>query len=66
MPLAGYEELGLWLATLPEPLEPQAALAGDERADVAGFGASGRNGGWCTGSLAGIEGLLSRPERRER
>jgi glycine/D-amino acid oxidase-like deaminating enzyme len=32
--------------------------------EVAGFGASGRNGGWCIGLLAGIEGLLARPERR--
>jgi glycine/D-amino acid oxidase-like deaminating enzyme len=92
-----YDRLSLWLATLPEPIEPRAPLSGDLSADVAivgagytglwaayylslldpgvrvvvleaevaGFGASGRNGGWCTGALAGIDGLLSRPSRRE-
>jgi glycine/D-amino acid oxidase-like deaminating enzyme len=97
MATQGYEKLSLWLGTLPEPIEPRAALDADLSVDVAivgagytglwaayylsalapglrvvvleaevvGFGASGRNGGWCTGTLAGIEGLLARETRRE-
>lgn len=76
----GYRRLSLWLDTVPDGLEPRAALPADTRADVvivgagftglwtayyllardpgldvviveseiAGFGASGRNGGWCS------------------
>ena len=97
MAATDYDTLSLWLASLPEPIEPRPPLAGDLSADVAivgagytglwaayylsvldpglrvvvleaevaGFGASGRNGGWCTGALAGIDGLLARASRRE-
>lgn len=58
---AGYS--GLWTAYYLSGLEPSLRIAILE-AEVAGFGASGRNGGWATGSLSGIEGLLARPERR--
>ena len=59
---AGYS--GLWTAYYLKRLRPELRIAILE-AEVAGFGASGRNGGWCVGLLAGIEGLLHRPERRE-
>ncbi len=34
-------------------------------AEIAGFGASGRNGGWCLGTLAGMDDLLEDPSRRD-
>ncbi|MDQ1562476.1 MAG: hypothetical protein QOE85_1817 [Actinomycetota bacterium] len=91
-----YRELSFWHETVPDELDPRAALGGDIRVDVAiigggltglwtayyllaqspglrvavlekeiaGFGASGRNGGWCsalfprsTASLAEAHGL---------
>ena len=35
-----------------------------QEAEIAGFGASGRNGGWCTAYLAGLEPLLRDPRTR--
>jgi glycine/D-amino acid oxidase-like deaminating enzyme len=58
---AGYS--GLWTAYYLARLRPDLRIAVLE-SEVAGFGASGRNGGWCIGLLAGVEGLLARPERR--
>lgn len=58
---AGYS--GLWTAYYLAKLRPDLRIAILE-AEIAGFGASGRNGGWCIGLLAGIEGLLGRAERR--
>jgi glycine/D-amino acid oxidase-like deaminating enzyme len=58
---AGFS--GLWTAYYLARLRPELRIAVLE-AEIAGFGASGRNGGWCIGLLAGIEGLLARPERR--
>lgn len=49
---AGYT--GLWTAYYLAALEPGIRVAIVE-AEIAGFGASGRNGGWCVGALAGIE-----------
>jgi glycine/D-amino acid oxidase-like deaminating enzyme len=60
---AGYS--GLWTAYYLARLRPELRIAVLE-AEVAGFGASGRNGGWCIGLLAGLDGLLARPERREQ
>ena len=48
---AGYT--GLWTAYYLKSLEPGLRVAIVE-AEVAGFGASGRNGGWCVGTLAGM------------
>jgi glycine/D-amino acid oxidase-like deaminating enzyme len=59
---AGYT--GLWAAYYLSALDPGLRVVVLE-AEVAGFGASGRNGGWCTGALAGIDGLLARESRRE-
>jgi glycine/D-amino acid oxidase-like deaminating enzyme len=52
---AGYT--GLWTAYYLKSLEPGLRVAIVE-AEIAGFGASGRNGGWCLGTLAGMGGFL--------
>jgi glycine/D-amino acid oxidase-like deaminating enzyme len=52
---AGYT--GLWTAYYLKSIEPGLRVAIVE-AEIAGFGASGRNGGWCLGTLAGIGGFL--------
>jgi len=52
---AGYT--GLWTAYYLKEIEPSLRVAIVE-AEIAGFGASGRNGGWCMGTLAGIGNLL--------
>ena len=49
---AGYS--GLWTAYYLTALEPGIRVAIVE-AEFAGFGASGRNGGWCVGSMAGLD-----------
>ena len=54
--IVGGGYTGLWTAYYVAKLEPSARIAVLE-AEIAGFGASGRNGGWCSGLLA------SRPER---
>jgi glycine/D-amino acid oxidase-like deaminating enzyme len=59
---AGYT--GLWTAWYLTSLEPGLKIAVVE-AEVAGFGASGRNGGWCLGNLAGLEALHADPDRGE-
>ena len=43
---------GLWTAYYLADRDPALRIAVLER-DVCGFGASGRNGGWCEGELAG-------------
>ena len=43
---AGYS--GLWTAYYVKKLKPDARVAVIESNNV-GFGASGRNGGWCSG-----------------
>jgi glycine/D-amino acid oxidase-like deaminating enzyme len=45
---AGYT--GLWTAYYLSELDPWLRIVVIER-DIAGFGASGRNGGWCSASL---------------
>jgi len=52
---AGYT--GLWTAYYLKSLDPGLRVAIVE-AEIAGFGASGRNGGWCTGTLAGISEFI--------
>jgi glycine/D-amino acid oxidase-like deaminating enzyme len=59
---AGYS--GLWTAYYLAALEPGIRVAVVE-SEIAGFGASGRNGGWCLGTLAGSETLFADPARRE-
>jgi glycine/D-amino acid oxidase-like deaminating enzyme len=59
---AGYT--GLWTAYYLTTLDPGIKVAIVE-AEIAGFGASGRNGGWVTGTLAGMESRLQDPALRE-
>ena len=59
---AGYT--GLWTALYLKHLQPDVRVAIAE-AEVAGYGASGRNGGWCLGTTFGIEAYLESPKRRE-
>lgn len=47
---AGYT--GLWTAYYLKESDPSLRLAIVE-SEIAGFGASGRNGGWCAGEIAG-------------
>ncbi|MDD1013257.1 NAD(P)/FAD-dependent oxidoreductase [Pseudomonas rubra] len=53
---AGYT--GLWTAYYLKRLAPQLNIAIVE-AQIAGFGASGRNGGWLMGNLLGEDRLLA-------
>lgn len=59
---AGYT--GLWTAWYLSQLEPSLDIAIVE-AEIAGFGASGRNGGWCSAWLSGIEHWLDQPSSRD-
>lgn len=47
---AGYT--GLWTAYYLKKLQPDLRVMVLE-AEIAGYGASGRNGGWCAGEIAG-------------
>jgi len=58
---AGYT--GLWTAYYLRQLDPGLKIAILE-AEIAGFGASGRNGGWCSAYLSGIDYWLDRPDTR--
>jgi glycine/D-amino acid oxidase-like deaminating enzyme len=60
---AGYT--GLWTAYYLKQLEPALDIAIYE-AEHVGFGASGRNGGWCLGLAWGLEGLLANEDTRSR
>ncbi len=53
---AGYT--GLWTAYYLKSLAPQLRVVVLE-AEIAGFGASGRNGGWLMGGLLGQEAMLA-------
>jgi glycine/D-amino acid oxidase-like deaminating enzyme len=59
---AGYT--GLWTAYYLKAHDPGIRVALVE-AEIAGFGASGRNGGWCLGTLAGLELHLENAAHRE-
>jgi glycine/D-amino acid oxidase-like deaminating enzyme len=59
---AGYT--GLWTAYYLRALQPDLRVALVE-SEVAGFGASGRNGGWCLGTIFGIDAYLASPASRE-
>lgn len=61
--IAGAGYTGLWTAFYLKQLEPDLRVAIVEK-EIAGFGASGRNGGWCVGTLAGMDALLADPRRR--
>lgn len=57
---AGYT--GLWTAYYLAEGNPALRIAIVER-EIAGFGASGRNGGWCTPHQPGIEQWTRGPKR---
>ena len=60
---AGYT--GLWSAYYLKLRDPSLRIAVFE-AERVGFGASGRNGGWCVGMAWGVEALLDNPATRSR
>src|SRR5215471_5467798 len=61
--IAGAGYTGLWTAYYLTRADPTVKIAVCER-DIAGFGASGRNGGWCSAlfpaSLAKLERMAGR------
>lgn len=59
---AGYT--GLWTAWHLKRIDPSLEIVILE-AEVAGFGASGRNGGWCSAFLSGIDRWLDVPATRD-
>jgi glycine/D-amino acid oxidase-like deaminating enzyme len=59
---AGYT--GLWTAYYLLRADPHLRVAVLER-DVVGFGASGRNGGWCSALLAAGIGTIARRSGRD-
>jgi len=59
---AGYT--GLWTAYYLKRANPGLDITLLE-AEIAGYGASGRNGGWCSGYLSGIDHWLDDPAHRE-
>lgn len=58
---AGYT--GLWTAYYLKQQQPALRIAVLE-AEIAGYGASGRNGGWCSGFLSNIERWFGDPRQR--
>jgi glycine/D-amino acid oxidase-like deaminating enzyme len=52
---------GLWTAWYLAQQAPELDIAVFE-SNTVGFGASGRNGGWCMGWAMGIEQMLARPK----
>jgi len=54
---------GLWTAYYLSLADPKRSITLLE-AEHVGFGASGRNGGWCMGWAEGIDALLARPQTR--
>jgi len=59
---AGYT--GLWTAYYLKRIKPSLTIAILE-AEIAGFGASGRNGGWCSAYLSAIGRWLTDPQQRD-
>mgnify|MGYP001827072765 CR=1 FL=1 len=62
--IAGAGYTGLWTAYYLTQLDPTLSIAIIE-SDIAGFGASGRNGGWCSSYLSGLEAALEKPALKE-
>ncbi|HEX5615039.1 MAG TPA: FAD-dependent oxidoreductase [Acidimicrobiia bacterium] len=59
---AGYT--GLWTAYSLHRIDPTLRIVVLER-EVAGFGASGRNGGWCSALFAGSREHMARAHSRD-
>ena len=62
--IVGGGYTGLWTAWYLKQHDPGLNIAILE-AEIAGFGASGRNGGWCSAYLAGIEHWLDDPNTHD-
>jgi len=62
--IAGAGYTGLWTAYYLKKLNPSLSIAIIE-SETAGFGASGRNGGWCSSYLSGMEKALARPDQAD-
>ena len=62
--IVGAGFTGLWTAYYLTERQPDIRVTILE-AEIAGFGASGRNGGWCLGTMAGIGQLLHDPAQRD-
>ncbi len=59
--IAGAGYTGLWTAYYLKKLKPELSIAIIE-SEIAGFGASGRNGGWCSSYLSGLGKALVQPD----
>ncbi len=62
--IVGAGFTGLWTAYFLAVADPHLRIAVVEKEHV-GFGASGRNGGWASAELAGMERMLADPETRD-
>ncbi|HEY7013603.1 MAG TPA: FAD-binding oxidoreductase [Streptosporangiaceae bacterium] len=62
--IAGAGYTGLWTAYYLSQADPALKIAVCER-DIAGFGASGRNGGWCSALFPASLGKLERMAGRD-
>lgn len=62
--IVGAGFTGLWTAYYLSQHQPGLDIAVFE-ANTVGFGASGRNGGWCLGASNGLEGMLADPRFRD-
>jgi glycine/D-amino acid oxidase-like deaminating enzyme len=62
--IAGAGYTGLWTAYYLSRADPRLKIAVCER-DIAGFGASGRNGGWCSALFPASLGKLERMAGRD-
>ena len=62
--IVGAGFTGLWTAYYLKKADPHLRVAVLER-EVAGFGASGRNGGWCHTTFPGSRELAARTHGRQ-
>jgi len=62
--IVGAGFTGLWTAYYLKQIDPALDIVILE-SEIAGFGASGRNGGWCAGYLSGIDHWLDDPAHRD-
>jgi len=61
--IAGAGFTGLWTAYFLKQLQPSLDIVMLD-ANIAGYGASGRNGGWCAAELLHLESWLEHPATR--
>jgi len=62
--IVGAGFTGLWTAYYLTEADPSLRIVIVER-DIAGFGASGRNGGWCYGGLPGSRARFAKQHGRD-